>query len=137
MCFPACNVAHAQEAVRLDGIPDSIPEEFSGMRARTGRKSSQMMHCGSVPHATPARSVAHVGYQSQTLFLSSGDLQLEKVSCFRNTGRFRKRCWSVDTQFLLTKKQRKRGKSWGLSPYLRLYRSIPVSYTHLRAHETD
>ena len=44
MCFPACNVAHAQEAVRLDGIPDSIPEEFSGMHARTGQQSSQMMH---------------------------------------------------------------------------------------------
>lgn len=36
MCFHVCNVAHAQEAVHLDGIPDSIPEELSGTRAKIG-----------------------------------------------------------------------------------------------------
>ena len=36
MCFHVCNVAHAQEVVRLDGIPDSIPEELSETHAKIG-----------------------------------------------------------------------------------------------------
>ena len=34
MCFHVCNVAHAQEAVHLDGIPDSIPDELSGTQLK-------------------------------------------------------------------------------------------------------
>lgn len=36
MCFHVCNVAHAQGVVRLDGIPDSIPEELSETHAKIG-----------------------------------------------------------------------------------------------------
>ena len=116
MYFPACNVAHAQEAVRLDGIPDSIPEEFSGMHARTGRKSSQTMTCGSVPPAIPARSAAHAGYQSQMLFLNSGDLQLKKVSCFQNTGRFRKWLLECGHAVPLDEETKKKREELGLEP---------------------
>ena len=36
MYFPACNVAHAQEAVLRDGIPGLIREELFGTHARIG-----------------------------------------------------------------------------------------------------
>lgn len=79
MCFHVCNVAHAQGAVRLDGIPDSIPEELSGKHAKIERQSSQMISSGYAPLAIPARSAVHVEYQSQILFLTSEDLQLERA----------------------------------------------------------
>ncbi len=90
MCFPACNVAYAQEAVLLDGIQDSIPEKFSETHARTELRFSQKMPSGYAPPAIAVRSDVHAGYQSQIPSLSSEELQLKKVLCFQNTGGFRK-----------------------------------------------
>ena len=86
MYFPACNVAHAQEAVLRDGTPGLIPDEFYGMHARIEQQSFQMKPSGSALPAIPVRSAAHVVSQLRMLFLSSGDLRLKKVSCFHNIG---------------------------------------------------
>ncbi len=75
MYFPACNVAHAQEVVLRDGIPDLIREEFFGMRARIGQQSFLMMLSGSAPPVIPVRSAAHVIYQLPMPSLSSGGLR--------------------------------------------------------------
>jgi hypothetical protein len=80
MCFHVCNVAHAQEAARLDGIPDSIPEGIlRGACKNRMTVSSQMIIFGYAPLVILARSDVHVEYQLQIPFLISEDLQLERV----------------------------------------------------------